>query len=210
MVEQTVVLMVAVSLPLMLVVEQIGCFGTPGSRRNAMRRFALALLALALCSVVPAFTPTQAPAAPAMSFSKTVIELSASLSFPQDVVVADFDGRNGNDIAVLGSNGDLEIFLNRGDGTFESSSSRPPACSASGAASLVAGQFSAGSTNVDLLIACADLVNEGFKRYRGFGDGQLRDCSRHGGCSHPGGAGLRPGGCQFRRRWAAVRPGPAR
>src|SRR5262245_63190621 len=105
----------------------------------------------------PATTPasTPAPAAP-MSFGKTVIPLSASISFPQDVVVADFDGRNGPDIAVLGFRGDLEIFLNRGDGTFESSSSRPPACPASGAASLIAGQFSA-DTNLDLLIVCNDL-----------------------------------------------------
>jgi hypothetical protein len=170
MVEQAVVFMVAVSLPLMLVVEQIARFGTPGPGRNAMRRFARALLAVALCSIVPAFTPTQAPAAPAMSFGKTVIQLSASLSFPQDVVVADFDGRNGPDIAVLGSSGDLEIYRNRGDGTFEFSSSRPPACPASGGVSLFAGQFSA-DTNIDLLIVCNDIANEGFKRYRGFGDG---------------------------------------
>jgi VCBS repeat protein len=116
----------------------------------------------------PALAPTPAPAASSMSFSKTVIPLSPSA---EDIAVADFDGRNGPDIAVQGSYGDLEIFLNRGDGTFESSSSRPPACPASGGMSLFAGQFSAG-TNIDLLIVCADL-NEGFKRYRGFGDGSF-------------------------------------
>jgi len=36
--------------------------------------------------------------------------------------------------------------------------------------SLFAGQFSA-SANVDLLIVCSDIFNEGFKRYRGVGDG---------------------------------------
>ncbi len=53
MVEQVVLFMVAVSLPLQLVVEQIVCFGTPRSWKNTMRRFALALFAVVLWSVVP-------------------------------------------------------------------------------------------------------------------------------------------------------------
>jgi len=104
-----------------------------------------------------------------MSFEKTVIPLSPIAG---DFAVADFDGKNGPDIAVMrGVSGDVEIFLNRGDGTFEFSSSLPPACAASGGVSLFAGQFSA-DTNIDLLIVCASL-NEGFQRYLGFGDGSF-------------------------------------
>jgi len=118
----------------------------------------------------PAGTPATTPApAAAMSFGKTVIPLNPIAG---DFAVGDFDGKNGPDIAVLrGVDGALEIFLNRGDGTFEPSSSLPSACPASGGVSVFAGQFSA-DTNVDLLIVCADL-KEGFKRYLGLGDGSF-------------------------------------
>jgi hypothetical protein len=140
---------------------------------NGLRILVLAAL-LAACGGggggSPAGTPATTPAATAaMSFGKTVIPLNPIAG---DFAVADFDGKNGPDIAVVrGVSGDVEIFLNKGDGTFEPSSSLPPACPVSGAVSVFAGQFSA-DTNVDLLIVCFDL-NEGFKRYRGLGDGSF-------------------------------------
>src|SRR5262249_49923100 len=145
-----------------------------------MKTFAIGLRIIVLAALLaacggggggsPATTPATTPAPAAlMSFGKTVIPLNPIAG---DFAVGDFDGKNGPDIAVLrGVDGALEIFLNRGDGTFEPSSSPPPACPVSGAVSVFAGQFSA-DANIDLLIVCAAL-KEGFKRYLGSGDGSF-------------------------------------
>ena len=103
----------------------------------------------------------------ALSFTETVIDLSEIREPPVEMVVADLDNANGPDIVVIARHeGMLAILLNNGDGSFAA-----PAYTLAGCTGILAvGQFSADS-NPDLLVACDDLVVEGFRRMRGNGDG---------------------------------------
>src|SRR5438105_3756427 len=114
--------------------------------------------------------PVPASAAPPMSFSKTVVKLSPNFSSPQTVAVADLDHANGPDIVVMGHHGDLALLLNQGNGTFGAPAYLPTPCGFGSATSLAVGPFSA-DAHADILVACEDNVNDGFKRLRGNGDG---------------------------------------
>ena len=102
-----------------------------------------------------------------MAFAETVIDLPELGEPAKEIVLADLDGANGPDIVVMASHeGMLAILLNNGDGSFG-----PPAFTKAGCeGSLVVEQFSADS-NPDLLVACNDLVVDGFRRLKGNGDG---------------------------------------
>jgi len=136
-----------------------------------MRRFALGRLAVALFGLVS--VPSPASAAPAMSFSKDVIQLLDLPSLPQDYAVADLDHTHGPDIVVIGRHGELAVLLNQGNGSFAAPAYLDSPCAIS-ATSVVVGEFS-GDANPDILVACNNNISDGFKRLRGNGDGTFAE-----------------------------------
>jgi FG-GAP-like repeat len=136
-----------------------------------MRRLAPALLAVALFGF--AFVSPPASATPAMSFSKSVIQLVDLPSLPQDYAVADLDHIDGPDIVVIGHHGELAVLLNQGNGNFAAPAYLDSPCAIS-ANSVVVGEFS-GDANPDILVACDNNVSDGFQRFRGNGDGTFAE-----------------------------------
>ncbi len=99
--------------------------------------------ALLVCALV-------APAATAakFSFKRTDTQLSFQ---PLDIAIADLDGRRGPDIVVADeTNGAVQIFINKGKGTFKAPVSKP-ACTQ--AREVVVGKLNRGSA-LDLLVDC--------------------------------------------------------
>jgi hypothetical protein len=92
---------------------------TPSQFCTRVRRlFVMALLALAIAALA---IPGSMPSVAATQMSYRVASFAAG-SNPSAAKIGDLDGDGLNDIAVVNTQGSLQLFFNRGDGSFERTS----------------------------------------------------------------------------------------
>jgi hypothetical protein len=120
-------------------------------------------VALITATALAAGTASAAP----LTFTAKTFPLPSGFSTPEAFAIGDLNGDGHPDVVVAGFNGDLGVFLNDGQGGFQSPTTTPDVCA--GISGVAIGHFTS-SGHADLLVGCNyDL--DGFWKYAGNGDG---------------------------------------
>jgi FG-GAP-like repeat len=112
------------------------------------------------------------------SFNAASPETVATDLAPKSVAVGDFDGINGDDLAVAnydnGTDGNVTILLSNGDGTFTEAPSSPIALNGSGPWAIAAGKIDGGAGTDYLDLVVSDLTGDAIWVFLGNGDGTFQ------------------------------------